>query len=276
MMARSADEATVKRGIMNTIAGHAKTLFRDGIDQALNRLGFNQSAERLTADAETYWTGKQGEAWTADSHWRGGLSEKDWRAIGDDHWALWEMFARAVNATGPLRRIVDWGCGGGANAVAFAPHCAEYIGADIVPATVRECEKQVATTCNTRFNGVVIDTTQPEISAQDIPRCDLFICFYVLELVPTPEYGLRILNIAANLLEPGGYAMIQIKYRSGWRTASRGRRYKSSTAASMTSYRIDEFWNASVRCGLRPWLVHLVPRNAMDERYAYFLFSALS
>jgi 2-polyprenyl-3-methyl-5-hydroxy-6-metoxy-1,4-benzoquinol methylase len=276
MMAQSADEATVKRGIMNTIAGHTKTLFRDGIDQALNRLGFNQSAERLTADAETYWAGKQGEAWTADSHWRGGLSENDWRAIGDDHWALWEMFARAVNATGPLRRIVDWGCGGGANAVAFAPHCAEYIGADIVPATVRECEKQVATTCNTRFNGVVIDTKQPEISAQDIPRCDLFICFYVLELVPTPEYGLRILNIAANLLEPGGYAMIQIKYCSGWRTASRGRRYKSSTAASMTSYRIDEFWNASVRSGLRPWLVHLVPRNAMDERYAYFLLSALS
>lgn len=249
---------------------------RDGIDQGLTRLGLSQSPVRLMAESRTYWTAEQGEAWAADSHWRGGLAESDWRAIGEEHWALWETFARAVGAMDPLERIVDWGCGGGANAVAFAPHCAEYIGADVVPATVQECEKQVAMACETPFNGVVLDPMQPEISVQDIPKCDLFICFYVFELVPTPEYGLRILRIARNLLRPGGYAMIQIKYRTGWRTASRGRRYKSSTAASMTSYRIEEFWNAAARCGLRPRLIHLVPHNAIDERYAYFLLSAAS
>ena len=261
---------------MKTITGQAKTLVRDSIDQALTRLGFGQAAERITADAQTYWMGRLGEAWAVDSHWRGELDDNDWRTIGKEHWELWEMFARAVNSFSPLKRVVDWGCGGGANAVAFAPHCVEYIGADIVPATVRECGKQVALACDTPFSGVVIDTTHPEVSAQNIPKCDLFICFYVLELVPTPEYGLRILKIAADLLRPGGHAVIQIKYRTGWRSASRGRRYKSSTAASMTSYRIDEFWNAAVRCGLRPQLVHLVPRNAIDERYAYFLLSAPS
>jgi SAM-dependent methyltransferase len=259
---------------MNTIASQAKMLVRDGIDQALTRLGFGQSPARITADARTYWTTKQGQAWAADSHWRGELAENVWRTMGEDHWALWETFARAVNAVGPIKRIVDWGCGGGANAVAFAPHCAEYVGADIVPATLQECEKQVAMACDTPFSGVVVDAAQPEISARDIPKCDLFICFYVLELVPTSEYGLRILRIAANLLQPGGHAVIQIKYRTDWRTASRGRRYRSSTAASMTSYRIDEFWDAAVRCGLRPQLVHLVPRNAIDERYAYFLLLA--
>ena len=259
---------------METIAYRAKVFVRDGIDQALTRLGFKQSPKRLTADAQAYWAGGHGETWTANSHWRGGLAENDWQDIGTEHWSLWETFARAVGATGPLKRIVDWGCGGGANAVAFAPRCAEYIGADIVPASVQECEKQVAMTCDTPFNGVVIDAMQPEISARNIPKCDLFVCFYVFELVPTPEYGLRILKIAANLLEPTGYAIIQIKYRTGWRTASRGRRYKSSTVASMTSYRIEEFWNAALSCGLRPQLVHLVPRNALDERYAYFLIAA--
>ena len=259
---------------MNITARHAKMLVRDGIDQGLTRLGFNQSSDRLMADSRTYWISGQDEEWTADSHWRSGLSDGDWRAIGQQHWELWETFARAVGAVDPLERIVDWGCGGGANAVAFAPHCAEYIGADIVPATVQECKEQVAMACDTPFSGFVIDPNRPEISAQDIPKCDLFICFYVLELVPTPNYGLRILRIAANILQPGKYAMIQIKYRTGWRTASRGRRYKSSTAASMTSYRIDEFWSAAERCGLRPQLIHLVPRNAIDERYAYFFLSA--
>jgi SAM-dependent methyltransferase len=252
----------------------AKALVRDGIDQALTRLGFSQSPMRITADAEAYWTSGQGETWAANSHWHDGLAENDWHVIGTEHWSLWQTFARAVGADGPLKRIVDWGCGGGANAVAFAPHCAEYIGADIVPASVRECEDQVAMRCDTPFKGIVIDTAQPEISARDIPKCDLFICFYVFEVVPTPEYGLRILKIAANLLEPSGYAIVQIKYRSGWRSASRGRRYKSSTAATMTSYRIEEFWNAALRCGLRPQLIHLVPRNALDERYAYFLLAA--
>ena len=249
-------------------------LVRDSIDQMLTRLGFRQSAVRIAADAERYWTGPQDEVWAANSHWRGGIAERDWRTIGEKHWGLWETFARAVGAPDPLNRIVDWGCGGGANAVAFAPHCTEYIAADIVPETLKECEKQVAMACDTPFSGVVIDAMQPEISAQEIPKCDLFICFYVFELVPTPDYGLRILRIAANLLQRGGYAMIQIKYRTGWRTASRGRRYKSSTAASMTTYRIDEFWNAALKCGLRPHFVHLVPRDAIDERYAYFFLTA--
>jgi SAM-dependent methyltransferase len=259
---------------MNITTRHAKMLVRDGIDQTLTRLGLSQSTDRLMVDSRTYWTSGQGAEWTADSHWHKGLADGDWRAIGQEHWALWEMFARAVGAADPLGRIVDWGCGGGANAVAFAPNCAEYVGADIVPATVQECKRQVALECETPFSGVVIDAIQPEISAQDIPKCDLFICFYVMELVPTPEYGLRILKIAAKLLQPGKYAMIQIKYRTGWRTASRRRRYKASTAASMTTYGIEEFWNAAAECGLRPQLIHLVPQNAIDERYAYFLLSA--
>jgi SAM-dependent methyltransferase len=259
---------------MGTLAHRAKTFVRDGMDQGLTRLGFSQSVMRITADAQTYWTSGQGKTWASDSHWRGGLAEDDWQAIGREHWSLWETFARAVDAQDPIKRIVDWGCGGGANAVEFAPHCAEYIGVDIVPASVQECEKQVAMTCDTPFNGVVIDATQPEISARDIPKCDLLICFYVFELVPTPEYGLRILKIAADLLQPTGHAIIQIKYRTGWRTASRRRKYNSSTVPNMTSYRIDEFWNAAVKCGLRPRLIHLVPRNALDERYAYFLFAA--
>jgi 2-polyprenyl-3-methyl-5-hydroxy-6-metoxy-1,4-benzoquinol methylase len=258
----------------DTMTHRAKALVRDGIDQTLTRVGLSQSSERITADAQAYWTSGEGRTWASDVHWRSGLTDKDWQDIGTEHWSIWQTFARAVDANGSLKRIVDWGCGGGANAVAFAPHCAEYIGVDIVPANVQECENQVAMRCDTPFRGVTIDATQPEIGARDIPKCDLFLCLYVFEALPTPEYGLRVLKIAADLLEPTGHAFIQIKYRTGWRTASRRRSYRSSTLPTMTSYRIEEFWNAAMRCGLRPQLIHLVPRNALDERYAYFLLSA--
>jgi SAM-dependent methyltransferase len=258
---------------MSSIADRAKMAVRDTLDQTLTRLGFAEPPERLTAAAQSYWTGRDGETWSADSHWRNGLSPDDWQAIGADHWRLWESFSRSAGVTTSPHRIVEWGCGGGANAVAFAPHAAEYVAADIVPESVAECRRQVAEVCDTAFTGVVVDAAAPEVSARDIEPCDLFLCLYVLELVPTPEYGLGILRIAADLLAPGGLAMVQIKYRTNWRTAPRRRRYKGSTAASMTSYRIDEFWKAATDCGLRPQLVHLVPKNSVDERYAYFLLA---
>jgi hypothetical protein len=41
----------------------------------------------------------------------------------------------------------------------------------------------------------------------------------------------------------------------------------------MTTYPIDEFWCAAQRHGLVPQAVHLVPANALDERYAYYLLT---
>ena len=34
----------------------------------------------------------------------------------------------------------------------------------------------------------------------------------------------------------------------------------------MTTYRIDRFWTLATECGFRPEVVHLVPRNELDER----------
>jgi hypothetical protein len=73
---------------MNSIAGQAKTLVRDGIDQALTRLGLGQSGGRIATDARTYWTDRRGEAWGPNSHWRGELGENKWLAVGAEHWAL--------------------------------------------------------------------------------------------------------------------------------------------------------------------------------------------
>lgn len=41
----------------------------------------------------------------------------------------------------------------------------------------------------------------------------------------------------------------------------------------MTTYRIDAFWEAMNTIGLTPEVMTLVPRNDLDEHYAYLLLS---
>ncbi len=101
--------------------------------------------------------------------------------------------------------------------------------------------------------------------------CDLFLCTYVMELVPTPEYGKRIVDIAFKLLRPGGLAMIQIKYSTA-SAATQPRRWGyRHNAANMTTYPIDGFWELAQAAGFEPLALTLQPRQELigDERYAY-------
>jgi SAM-dependent methyltransferase len=242
----------------------------------LGQVGLAHSGSRLTRDASRYWSGRRDDRLQNDSHWRAGSKFDDsglWTAMGAEHLQLFQRLRRTVAEPAPLNRIVDWGCGGGANAVAFAPLAQQIIGVDIAADSVEECARQVALASSTPFVKVVADIARPEGTARDIPRpCDLFLCLYVLELVPTQAYGLRLMRIAYNLLGPGGQVFVQIKYATGsWRTRPRRRGYRSAVAGN--TYRIEEFWTATAGIGFRPETVALVPKNDLDEHYAYFLLS---
>ncbi len=249
---------------------------RDQAQFLLGQVGLAHSSSRLTRDASQYWSGQSGNRWQNDSHWRGGSEFADsdrWAAIGQEHLQLFQRLQRTVDEPAPLKRIVDWGCGGGANAVSFAPLAEEFIGVDVAADSVEESARRVAQTCSTPFVRVLADLARPEEAIRHMPRpCDLFLCLYVLELVPTQAYGLRVMRVAYDLLGPGGQAFVQIKYATGsWRTRPRRRSYRSAVAG--TTYRIEEFWTAMVGIGFRPEVVALVPKNDLDERYAYFLLS---
>lgn len=41
----------------------------------------------------------------------------------------------------------------------------------------------------------------------------------------------------------------------------------------MTTCPILFFWQLAENSGFTPQMIHLVPRNQLDERYAYFLLS---
>lgn len=248
---------------------------RGGLLRLLDMAGIGRSEAAITAEAQRYWNEADQGRWRSDSHWEGaGPFERGdlWTTIGRRHLELYERVAGLLGVTPSGPRVVEWGCGGGANAVQFAPLAREFVGVDVSAESLQECARQVAARCDTPVLPVQVDVARPEEALRRIDGpCDVFLCFYVFELLPGPVYGARVLRIARDLLRPGGLALIQIKYDVGsWRTKPRRWGY-ATQAANMTTYPVHEFWQLAVRCGLDPWYVTLVPEDELDERYAYFV-----
>lgn len=257
--------STVKHGVRRA---------QDTAHRLLATAGLRQSEIKISSDAQAYWNSPETARWRSDSHWRTGAAFAGtdlWSEIGRRHLTIFERATRTVGFQRNWGRVLEWGCGGGANAVHFAPRADEFIGVDVSAESLAECGREVAAVTDTPWRPVLIDVAEPEQALREVPGCDVWMSFYVFELVPSPEYGQRLLSIARRMLSSGGLALVQIKYSDGrWATRSRYRSYRSGLA-SMTTYRIEEFWVLAERSGLVPETVELVPRNELDERYAYFL-----
>lgn len=248
---------------------------RELLDRALSSVGMHHSEERLIADAAAYWADRDDPRWSDQSHWCGGsIIDRDrFEAIGAEHLALFDRLAGTVGGAPDLGRVVEWGVGGGANAVHFAPRATDLVAVDVNPESPAEAARLVADRGTTPVTEVVVDVAAPEAVLDRVPAgtVDLFVCLYVLELVPSPEYGLRLMRLAADLLRPGALAFVQIKYSTGaGRTAPLRRRYRYANA-TMTTYRLDEFWTAVQGLGLEPQAMTLVPENELDRHYGYLL-----
>lgn len=244
------------------------------VSRLLDRRRPAEAESVIAHDAQAYWAAGADNAWRNNSHWRDAdaFQEADWLAVGREHLALFRRLARAAEAPECLGRVIDWGCGGGANAVHFAPYADELVAVDVSPASVEECRRQVASVCDTHVEGVVVTLSDPEEALVRLPGpCDLFLCLYVLELVPSQAYGLRLLDVAREALREGGLAFIQAKYSTDDPATQPHRRGYRRNLANMTTYRIDELWVAAAERGLEPLAVSLVPQNELDERYAYYL-----
>jgi cyclopropane fatty-acyl-phospholipid synthase-like methyltransferase len=239
-------------------------------------MGFTDSETKLIRDSQNYWNNVSDRC-KQNSHWRGVgkfADDSRWLALGREHLQLYEEFARVLGIKHPLKRIVEWGCGGGMNAIHFGRLAEEFCGIDISSANLQECARQMTAVGLRNFTTILIDAAEPEAALGRVQGLsDLLISTYVFELLPTPEYGLRVLRIAYELLAPGGAAMVQIKYsEAGRSTASRRWAYAKNLAWNAT-YRIEEFWQAAERSGFTPKMVTLVPKQPLvnDRNYAYFL-----
>lgn len=238
-----------------------------------------QSPRELEAQAEEYWT-TDSDSIGKNSHWRGHgpFADDDlWLSLGARHWRMYEEMSAAVSAASSPRRlgkVVEWGCGGGMNAVHFAGRAQSFFAVDIYQGSLDECRRQVAAENSGEVVPLLVDPGAPEAAVADIGpgSVDLFLCTYVYEVLPTPEYGLALLAVVRKLLGENGLAIIQVKYSGPSREdSSRRWNYRANLAWNAT-YRIEEFWTAAAEAGLEPRLIELVPVDPAvgDRNYAYF------
>ncbi|OON69071.1 class I SAM-dependent methyltransferase [Hymenobacter sp. CRA2] len=243
-----------------------------------NSLGMYQSEAQLIDDAQRHWNAlSTQEQEGGNAHWRGnGVFAHDderWLAIGRHNLRIFQRLAGADWLSQP-RRIVDWGCGGGANAVHFGVDAARYYGVDITQASLAECQRQMATEGLRNYVPLLFQAAQPEhVTALIAEPCDLVLSTYVYELFPSQAYGRRVLRVMAELLATGGLAFVQIKYSDLTLNSQPYRWGYAQNMANMTTYRVEEFWELAEQCGLMPQLVVLEPQQPLvhDRRYAYFL-----
>ena len=247
-------------------------------------LGLRDHEQRSIDRAQKFWSKTSTDALEdGRAHWRyhGVFANDDarWLSLGVNNLELFERTAGPGWLEQHGGRIVDWGCGGGSNAIHFGRHAGRYYGVDITTSSLRECSTQMANAELRNFVPVVIDAARPELACVEIAEpVDLVLCTYVFELIPTKRYGERMLTVLRALLRDDGYAFIQIKYSDGtWRSMARRFGYERSFA-NMTTYRIEEFWEIAMKLGLPPQAVVLEPQQPLvdDRRYAYFLLRRAS
>ncbi len=251
----------------------AGRICEDAVRRALH---VHDSQSNIESSAQKFWTRPPDQKNNFWWHWRNSpaYTDQQWLDIGTKHLRLYQELERMTENSQPLRKVVDWGCGGGANAVAFAPICDEFYGLDPSDHALEETHKQLESFSCSNFRRVKLDISKPEAALTVLPSdVDLFYCLYVFEVFPSQKYGGRILDIAKRMLRPGGSCFVQIKYTTNWTTQSRKWGY-SRGVASMTSYAIDQFWTLGESVGMTPKAIHLVPLapEVHDYRYAYYLF----
>jgi cyclopropane fatty-acyl-phospholipid synthase-like methyltransferase len=238
-----------------------------------------ETDDKLERDAQQYWNAPGTQLLNQYYHWRGvGIFTDDnlWLALGRKNLAIYQRFCRMIGVTSLPRRIVEWGCGGGANAVHFAPLAESYVGIDVARPCLQECAKQLDAAGFRNFKPVLIDVSTPEtVLTQITEKCDLFLSTYVFEVFPTPQYGMQVLRIARKLLNEGGMAIVQVRYiRDSW--SSQPKRFSYKRHFGGNAYRIETFWDAAEKCGFSPQAVQLVPHEKLNDNtnYAYFLLVA--
>lgn len=247
------------------------------IDEFRVKMHLFDSESKLAAENQDFWNGDYSNPGIAQgAHWKNnGVFENNqiWHDIGKEHLDLILNYSSVLNIQFPVKQIIEWGCGGGANAVHFAPLTEIFTGIEITPESLIECNKQVLEGGFNNFRPILIDASAPEsVLNEQISEADLFICTYVYEMLPSPAYGLSVLNLANKMLKNEGIAFIQIRYSDGKKGIKSKRWGYKFHASYMTTYTLEEFWEYSKEFGFEPLGVYLKPIQPLvhEQCYAYF------
>ena len=249
---------------------------------ALRMAGKGQSEAELASETMRYWNegDKAGVDLKDYSHWAGAGPWQDrekWLALGRVHFEMYAQLCLVTGTPRPIGNAVEWGSGGGANAIHFIREVQAFCGIEIAQASLNECGRVLADAGFQGFQPVLISAGNPEQALELAPGpFDLFLSTYVFELLPGRSYGERILRIAWQMLKPGGLALIQIRYDDGSPRSLQKNADYFRHSSRFTSYRVEEFWVLAQKLGFQPRYVTLVPDKVAGfsgDLYAYFAMS---
>jgi len=260
--------------ISNVVGRAVRSIRRRAL--TLQGLMLTQSEKQRAGDAAHFWSeSEQDETIQGLSHWRGAGRYSDdrvWLAIGEEHLKQFETL-QYLTKKGPIDSMIEWGPGGGSNAVAFSSTVSKFYGVDISQANLDECKRQLSAAGFSGFHPVLVDPSDlskvKSTCKSSIDPVDFFLSVAVFQHFPSKEFGLDVLSVARSQLKPDGIALIQTRYDDGTRrTRSKTANYRHN-AIFFTSYGIEEFWDAAVARGFKPLAVILVPGVC----YAYYFLS---
>ena len=73
------------------------------------------------------------------------------------------------------------------NAYQLAPNVRRFFGVDVSGDSLKECSRQISELGLNNFVGVKIDADNPEAAIEQIDSpADIFLCTYIIELLPSP------------------------------------------------------------------------------------------
>lgn len=229
------------------------------------------SNTKLKRDAYEFWNGSLSEERVRDlSHYEGQgrwSDNKAWNSIGAGHLRMFKGMLRYINYDKPIQNMLEWGPGGGANAIHFAKEVEKFYGVDISRNNLKECKNQLEKRNYNTFVPIHIDINNPEYVKDCIGRSiDLFLSTAVYQHFPSKEYGIKITKVAFDLLSVKGFALIQIRYDNDTKKYKPKKNKYGKNAIYFTSYKIEEFLNIVRNIGFNPIFVKLKP----EVNYAYY------
>jgi cyclopropane fatty-acyl-phospholipid synthase-like methyltransferase len=163
--------------------------------------------------------------------------------------------------------MLEWGPGGGCNAIHFTRHAQQIFGVDVSAANLRQCQAQLRANGFKDFTSIEIDAEKPDAVLDKVDRpVDFFLCTAVFQHFPSQAYGRRVVEIAHQMLADDGIALIQTRYDDGSETVKCKSDDYQRNVSTFTSYRVEEFWEIAVGAGFKPLNVSL----ALSTKYAFY------
>jgi hypothetical protein len=242
----------------------------------------SDSPVKLLHDNRVYWERAGSDSKISDyAHWKNVgrfKNAKAWSRIGEENFTRYKKLLKLMGGCGAekLDSMVEWGVGGGANAVVFGDAVDFFYGIDIARSSLDESRKQMdAIGLGQKYFPLIADKDVVGNILQLSPKgIDFFLSTATYQHFPHVAYAKYVTTSAFKILRPGGLALIQTRYADGSRFyATKTRDYGvGKNAIRFLSFNVNEFALLCEKIGFKVLMTETVDRI----NYCYYYLQKIN